>query len=170
VKGSAIGYIRCRFATESYTGAERGREEGEGRRMSGTGTTAYPHRRRPIYHRLPMRTTTSTCGSGAIRVLHPDDANGGWCRFAGAGNTSSVRNLDIDKVGAVIIMVIIVVERTKLSRREEVDFQLKRRSVKAREFAIRGFAEPRVGKSRVWTRTINSTNTFIYCTTIGLSP
>jgi energy-converting hydrogenase Eha subunit C len=43
------------------------------------------------------------------------------------GNTSSVRNLDVDKVGAadsltgaVMVMVIIVVERIKRSRHEEV--------------------------------------------------
>ncbi|KAF8497805.1 hypothetical protein F5888DRAFT_1634238 [Russula emetica] len=54
--------------------------------------------------------------------------NDGWCGFAGPGNTSSVRNLDVDKAwavdsltGAVIIMVIIVVERMKRSRREELD-------------------------------------------------
>jgi hypothetical protein len=47
----------------------------------------------------PRLTTTGTCGSGGIRVLHADDGNQG-CGFAGAGNTSGVRNLDVDKVGA----------------------------------------------------------------------
>jgi hypothetical protein len=96
--------------------------------MGGTGTTAYPHRRRPIDYGLPTRAATRTCGSGGIRVLHPDDANGGWCGFTGAGNTNSVRNLDVDKVGAadsltqvVMVIVIIVVERIKSSKREEVD-------------------------------------------------
>ena len=89
--------------------------------MVGTGTTAYPHRHRPVHHGLPMRTTTGTCGSGGILVLHVDDGNGWWCGFTAAGNTSSVRNLDIDKVGAVMVMVIIVVERVKRSRCEEVD-------------------------------------------------
>jgi len=44
-----------------------------------------------------------------------------WCGFAGDGNISNVRNLDIDKVGAadsltgfVVVMVIIVIERIKL--------------------------------------------------------
>jgi hypothetical protein len=89
------------------------------------GTTAYPHRYRPIHHRLLTRTTTGTCGSGGIRVLllrllHADNGNGGWRGVTGAGNTSSVRNLDVDKVGAVmghgVMMVIIVVERIKRSR------------------------------------------------------
>jgi hypothetical protein len=86
--------------------------------MGGTGTTAYPHRHRPIHHRLLTRTTTGTCGSGGtrvllLRVLHADGGNRGWCGFTGAGNTSSVRNLDVDKVGvtdsltgAVMVMVL----------------------------------------------------------------
>jgi hypothetical protein len=45
----------------------------------------------------------------------------GSCNFVGAGNTSSVQNLDVDKVGVadlltavigLVIMVIIVIERT----------------------------------------------------------
>lgn len=78
----------------------------------------------------PSLTTTGTCGSSGIRALHADDANGGSSRFAGAGNISSARNLDVDKVGAadsllavvVMVMVIIVVERIKIkrSRSEEV--------------------------------------------------
>jgi hypothetical protein len=46
----------------------------------------------------------------------------------GAGNTSSMRNLNVNKVGAadlliwaVMVRVIIVVERIKHSRWEEVD-------------------------------------------------
>jgi hypothetical protein len=84
-----------------------------------------------LYYGLLTRTITGTCGSSGIRVLHADDANGGSCGFAQAGNTSSARNLDVDKVGAadsllavvVMVMVIIVVERIKIkrSRREEVD-------------------------------------------------
>jgi hypothetical protein len=112
-------------STESYTGAEEGRKEGEEWRMGGTGTTAYPHRRRPIHHRLPTRTRTGMWGNGGIRVLYPEDANGGWCEFAGAGNTSSVWYLDVNKVGAadslsgvVMVMVFIVVERIKRSTRE----------------------------------------------------
>jgi hypothetical protein len=95
-------FSECRRfrSTEPYMGAEGGRKEGEGTRMGGVSTTAYPHRHRPIHYRLPMRTTTRACGIGGIRVLHVDDANEGWCGFAGAGNTSSVRNLDVDKVGA----------------------------------------------------------------------
>ena len=59
-----------------YTGAERRKKkEGEGRRMGGTGTMAYPHRCRPITNGLLTRTTTGTCDSGSIRVLHADDAN-----------------------------------------------------------------------------------------------
>jgi hypothetical protein len=84
------------------------REEGEGMRMGGTGTTAYPHRCRPIHHGLPTRTTTGTCGSGGIRVLHTtDDANRGWCGFMAAGNTKNVWNLDVDKAGAVMLMLVI---------------------------------------------------------------
>jgi hypothetical protein len=66
-------------------------------------------------------------GSGGIRVLHADDGNKGWDGFAGAGNPSSVRNLDVDKVGVAdsltgaVVMAIMVVERIKRSRREEVD-------------------------------------------------
>ena len=64
-------------------------------------TTAHPHRHRPIHHGLPTRGTTGTCGRGDIRVLHADDVSGGaWGGLAGAGNTSIVRNLDVDKVGA----------------------------------------------------------------------
>ena len=73
--------------------------------MGCIGTTAYLYRRRAIHHWLPTRTTTSTCGSGDFRVLHAhaDNVNGGaCCGFAGAGYTSSVRNLDIDKVGLLI--------------------------------------------------------------------
>jgi hypothetical protein len=59
------------------------------------------------------------------KVLHADDRNEGWRGFAGDGNTGSVRNLDVgaaNSLGAVMIMVIIVVERIKRSsRREEVD-------------------------------------------------
>lgn len=93
-------------------------------RMGGTATMAYPHRRRrrPIDHGLSMCTTTSTYSSGKIRVLHADDADGGWCGFTGAGNTSSVLNLEVEKVGvadsltrAVITMVIIVGEQIKCS-------------------------------------------------------
>jgi hypothetical protein len=76
--------------------------------------------------RAPDAHHHCTCGSGGVRVLHGDD--GGWFRFAGAGHTSSVRNLDVDKVGAadsltraVMVMVIIVVERVKRPRHEEVD-------------------------------------------------
>jgi hypothetical protein len=77
---------------------------------------------------LPTHTTTCTCG---IRVLHVDDANGSWCGFTGAGNTS-VGNLDVDKVGAadsltgaVMVMVIIVIERIKRRRDVVYGCQLK---------------------------------------------
>ena len=76
----------------------------------------------------PTRTTTGTWGRGGIRALHADDGNGGWYGFAGAGNASGVQNLYVDKVGAAdsltgaaVITVIMVVERIKRSRREEVD-------------------------------------------------
>ena len=89
--------------------------------MACIGTAAYPYRRRAIHHGLPTRTTSSTCGSGNFRVLHAhsDDVNGGaCCGFAAAGYTSSVRNLDIDKVGAANSLIgavmAIVVERIKL--------------------------------------------------------
>ena len=89
--------------------------------MACIGTTAYQYRRRAIHHGLPTRTTSSTCGSGNFRVLqaHSDDVNrGACCGFAGAGYTSSVRNLDIDKVGAadslIAAVMAIVVERIKL--------------------------------------------------------
>ena len=36
--------------------------------MGGMGTTAYPHRRRPVNYELPMCTTTSTGGCGGINV------------------------------------------------------------------------------------------------------
>ena len=74
-----------------------------------------------------MRTTTCTCGSRGLRVLHADYGNGGWREFAGVGNTSRVCNFDVEKVGAadsftwaVAVMVIIVVGRIKRSRHEEV--------------------------------------------------
>jgi hypothetical protein len=70
--------------------------------MGGTALWLNPHRRRPIHHGLPTRTTTGTCGSGGIRARHADDGNGGWYGFAGAGNASSVRNLHVDKVGLLI--------------------------------------------------------------------
>ena len=78
--------------------------------------------------RAPDAHHTGTCGKGGIRALHADNGKGGWHRFAGAGDGSSVRNLDVDKVGAadsltgaVVIMVTIVIERIKRPRREEVD-------------------------------------------------
>ena len=95
----------------------------KGRRGRKKGMAAYPYRRYAIHHGLPTRTTTSTCGSGDFRVLrgHADDVNGGGCcGFAGAGYTSSlsVRNLDIDKVGAANSLIgavmAIVVERIKV--------------------------------------------------------
>ena len=46
------------------------------------------------------------------------DDNG--CGFVGIGNSSSVQNLDISKVRAVMVMMIIVVKRIKSSRHEEV--------------------------------------------------
>lgn len=80
----------------------------------------------PINRGLPKRTTNCTSGSGGI---HAGDANGGWCGFTGASNTSSVRNLDVNRVGAVMVMVIVVVERIKRSRREEVDRSKLKRAV-----------------------------------------
>jgi hypothetical protein len=57
---------------------------------------------------LPTRTTAGTCGSGGIRVLHTtDDANRGWCGFVAAGSTNNVWNLDVDKAGAVMVMLVI---------------------------------------------------------------
>ena len=125
-KRSWRGSPKCRRfrSTKPYTGAEGEREleGGEGRRRgSCIGTTAHPYRRRAIHHGLPMRTTTSTCGSGDFRDLHAhaDDVNGGaCCGFAGASYTSNVRNLDIDKVGAANSLIgavmAIVVDRIKL--------------------------------------------------------
>ena len=74
--------------------------------MDGTGTRAYPHHRCQIHHGFPTHTTTGTYGRGGIRIIHDDDG----CGFAGAGDSSSLRNLDVDKGGAVMIMVIIVVK------------------------------------------------------------
>ena len=48
--------------------------------------------------------------------MHDDDGGG----FARAGNSSSLRNLDVSKVGAVMVMVIIVIKRIRRSRCEEV--------------------------------------------------
>ncbi len=69
-------------------------------------------------------STTGACGSGGIRVLHAEDENGGWCGFAGAGNTDSVRNFDVGEdgvvdslTGAVIVMVIIVVKASEFKTR-----------------------------------------------------
>jgi hypothetical protein len=97
-----------------------GRRKGRRRRKENGSHYGLPASCRPIHHGLPTRTTRGTCGSGGIRVLHANDANRGWYEFAGAGNTSSVRNLDVDKVGAadsragaVIIIVITFVERIK---------------------------------------------------------
>ena len=94
-----------------------------GKRGDGTGTTTYPNRHPPNHQGLPTRNTTGTCVSDDIQILHADDVNGGESGVGsrGAGDTSSVRNLDIDKVGAadsrtgfVAVMVIIVIERIKL--------------------------------------------------------
>ena len=95
---------------------EKGGKEGEGWRGH------YGYRRRPIHHELPTRTTTGTCGSGDIRVLHADDVNGGaWCGFAGAGDTSIVQDLNVRvanlRTRAVMTKVIILVERIKLLRK-----------------------------------------------------
>ena len=84
--------------------------------MGGTGTTAYPHHRCQIHHGLPAHTTTSMYGRGGIQIVHDDDG----CGFMRAGNSSSVWNLDVGKVGAVMVMVIIVIKRIRRSRHEEV--------------------------------------------------
>ena len=59
-------------------------------------------------------------GSDDIRVSRADDVNGGeWCGFTAAGNTSSVRNLDIDNVRAAdsltgsVMAMAIVIEKIK---------------------------------------------------------
>ena len=39
----------------------------------------------------------------------------------GASNTSSVRNLEVNRLGAVKVMMIVVVESIKCSRHEKVD-------------------------------------------------
>jgi hypothetical protein len=105
-------------------GSER-RKGRRGRKESGwhghyglpTSSSSYPSWAPDVHHYC-------TCGSGGIRVLHAGDTKGGWCGFAGAGDISSVRNLDVDDslTGAVMVMVlvIIVVQRIKRSRREEV--------------------------------------------------
>ena len=46
--------------------SQHGTIHGSGRRMGGTGTMAYPHRRRPIHHGLPTRTITGTCGTAVF--------------------------------------------------------------------------------------------------------
>ena len=63
-------------------------------------------------------STICTCDSGGIQALDVNDENGGWGRLAGAANTNSVRNLDIDKIGAgdsltgaVMLVVTVVIER-----------------------------------------------------------
>jgi hypothetical protein len=61
-----------------------------------------PHHRRPIHHGLRTRTTVGPGGRGSVRVLHPDEVTGGWCEFAGAGNTSGVRNPEVDMSGLLI--------------------------------------------------------------------
>lgn len=75
---------------EGEGGEERG---GEGRRSSCS--TAYPrrliHRRRTTRQTSGSTTTTPTTTTGrgrdggGIRVLHTDDADGTWCRFAPSG-------------------------------------------------------------------------------------
>jgi hypothetical protein len=78
---------------------------------------SYLHPRHLIHQGFPTRTTTGTRGSTVFEscMLTADNANRGWCGFAGAGNTSSV---DVDKVGVadsltgakpVMVMVIAVV-------------------------------------------------------------
>jgi hypothetical protein len=117
-------------STESYTGAEERKERRAGKDNGWHGHYGLPASSSSDPSQAPTRTTTGTCGSGGIRVLHADDGNQG-CGFAGAGNTSGVRNLDVDKVGAadsltgaVMVMMIIVVERIKRSRREGSSAQM----------------------------------------------
>ena len=101
---------------------------GEGKTMGCTGSMA-PHHRRPIYHGGPTRTTTGACGSDGIRVMHADDENGGvGSRELATPAVCGISSLDVDKVGfadsltgAVIAMVIIVIERIKRPRRKKVD-------------------------------------------------
>jgi hypothetical protein len=64
-------------STGSYTERKKERKKG----MEGEWVVralTYPHRRHQTHHGLPARTTTTTtgtCGSGGIRVLHADDGN-----------------------------------------------------------------------------------------------
>ena len=74
-----------------------------------------------------MCTSTGTCDSGSIRVLHADDASGELCAFSGARNISSVGNLDVDKVGTADLLTGChghgdhCHRRIKHSRHKEVD-------------------------------------------------
>jgi hypothetical protein len=71
----------------TWAEGKKGRKE----RRGGTGTTAYPHRRRPIHHGLPTHTAAGTCGSSGIQVLQADNANGaraGLRELAAAGRSA----------------------------------------------------------------------------------
>jgi hypothetical protein len=120
--------VQTLFAAKDYI-RER-KEKGKNGKEGEWVAWAYPHRRRPIYHGLPTRTTTGTCSSGGYSspaccmltmrtegVVGPREL----------ATPAECGNLEVDKVGAgdsltgaVMVMVIIIVEKKiKRSRREE---------------------------------------------------
>ena len=114
------------FAAQDHT-RERKEERKNGKEREWVART-YPHHRRPIHHGLPTRTTTGTCGSGgysnpacSMLTMRTEGVVG----LRELGTPAECGNLDVDRVGAtdtltdaVMVMVIIIVERIKHSRRE----------------------------------------------------
>jgi hypothetical protein len=121
--------VQTLFTAQDHT-RER-KEEGNRRKKEGEWVArAYPHRRRPIHHGLPTRTTTGTFSSGgysspacSMLTMRTEGVVG----LRELATPAKCRNLDVDKVraansliGAVMVMVIIIVEKKiKSSRCEE---------------------------------------------------
>ena len=108
---------------EERQGGKEG-ERGEGRRKWGIGITAYPRRRRRRHRPIHQGPPTLTAVVAGIRVLRADDVNGTWVGSRELATPAACGIIDVDKVRVAgslawtVMVMIIVVERIKRSRRE----------------------------------------------------
>ena len=115
------------FAAQVHT-RER-KEEGKNGKEGESVARTYPHRRRPIHHALPTRITTGACSSGGYSCPVCSMLTMRTKGVVGSRELATLAecgNFDVYKVGAadslteaVMVTVIIIVERIKHSRREE---------------------------------------------------